>query len=72
MSNGNDAREPMMQFFVYDNTHPVNREIGHSFAELAKLITELLPRNPERTVAMRKLLEARDCCLRAKSFRAEG
>ena len=28
-----------------------------------------LPRNPERTVALRKLLEAKDCAVRAKLFK---
>jgi len=30
-----------------------------------------LPRNQERTVALRKLLEAKDCAVRAAVFRGE-
>jgi hypothetical protein len=32
---------------------------------LASDIVAHLPRNPERTVALRKLLEAKDCAVRA-------
>ncbi len=35
------------------------------FCELARHIVETLPRNPERTVALRKLLEAKDAAVRA-------
>jgi hypothetical protein len=31
-----------------------------------------LPRNPERTVALRKLLESKDAAVRAKLFKEEG
>jgi hypothetical protein len=33
---------------------------------------ETLPRNPERTVALRKLLEAKDAAVRAKLFREQA
>lgn len=33
--------------------------------EPAETIVRTLPRNPERTVALRKLLEAKDCAVRA-------
>jgi hypothetical protein len=68
----NDAREPMLQFFVYDRTSTETTEVTALFAGLAKVIADTLPRNPERTVALRKLMEARDCALRAKTFKADG
>jgi len=36
---------------------------------LAQHLVESLPRNPERTVALRKLLEAKDCTVRARLFK---
>ena len=33
------------------------------------LIVAKFPRNPERTVALRKLLEAKDCAVRARLFK---
>lgn len=39
--------------------------ISRPFGELADRIVATLPRNPERTVALRKLLEAKDAAVRA-------
>ena len=36
------------------------------FAEMADTLIATLPRNPERTVALRKLLEAKDAAVRAR------
>jgi hypothetical protein len=41
------------------------REASRPFGHLARLIVTTVPRNPERTVALRKLLEAKDCAVRA-------
>jgi hypothetical protein len=68
----NNNHEPMLQFFTFEHLKPELREISAPFAGLAKQIVDTLPRNPERTVALRKLLEAKDCAVRAKLFRAEG
>lgn len=54
------------QFFAYEHLPPNLQEISRPFGELAKVIVSTLPRNPERTVALRKLLEAKDCAVRAK------
>ena len=40
--------------------------VSAPFALLAEQIVSTLPRNPERTVALRKLLEAKDAAVRAK------
>ncbi len=68
----NNNREPMLQFFTFERLKPELREISAPFAGLAKQIVDTLPRNPERTIALRKLLEAKDCAVRAKLFRADG
>jgi hypothetical protein len=36
---------------------------------IANWMVETLPRNPERSVALRKLLEAKDAAVRAKLFK---
>ena len=57
--------EYMEQFFTYSHL-PVNlQQISKPFCDLAKFIIEKLPRNPERTVALRKLLESKDAAVRA-------
>lgn len=57
--------EHIMQFFAYAHLPPHLQAISAPFGLLAEKIMEL-PRNPERTVALRKLLEAKDAAVRAK------
>jgi hypothetical protein len=61
--------EPMLQFFAYDHLREDLKSTSKPFGELAKDIVALLPRNPERTVCLRKLLEAKDCAVRALLYR---
>ncbi len=58
--------EHIMQFFAYEHLPPVAQEVSKPFCELANKIVTELPRNPERTVALRKLLEAKDAAVRAR------
>lgn len=57
--------EHIMQFFGYAHLPAPMQEVSRPFGELAWRIVETLPRNPERTVALRKLLEAKDAAVRA-------
>jgi hypothetical protein len=60
--------EPIMQFFAFKHL-PVNlQEVSAPFGALAETIVNILPRNPERTVALRKLLEAKDAAVRARLY----
>lgn len=63
---GEQAPEHIMQFFGYLHLPPDLQEVSRPFCELAKSIVETLPRNPERTVALRKLLESKDAAVRAR------
>lgn len=58
--------EHIMQFFSFAHLPTHLQEISKPFSALAQQIAETLPRNPERTVALRKLLEAKDAAVRAK------
>ena len=60
--------EPIMQFFAYAHLPAHLQEVSRPFGELAEALLNL-PRNPERTVALRKLLEAKDAAVRAKLFK---
>jgi hypothetical protein len=62
-------QEHILQFFAYDHLPPHLREVSKPFGELAQAIVDTLPRNPERTVALRKLLEAKDAAVRARIAR---
>lgn len=57
--------EPMLQFFTYEHLPAHLQAVSKPFCELAGHIVGTLPRNPERTVALRKLLESKDCAVRA-------
>ena len=57
--------EPMLQFFAYQHLPPNLQGVSKDFGELAERLVRNLPRNPERTTALRKLLEAKDCAVRA-------
>lgn len=57
--------EPMLQFFTYQHLPEKLQAVSEPFCNLAAIVVEELPRNPERTVALRKLLEAKDCAVRA-------
>jgi hypothetical protein len=61
--------EPIMQFFAYAHLPEHLQAVSFPFSQLAEAIVRDLPRNPERTVALRKLLEAKDAAVRAKLFK---
>ena len=58
--------EHIMQFFAFTHLPAHLQHVSRPFATLAENIVEELPRNPERTVALRKLLEAKDAAVRAR------
>ena len=55
----------ILQFFHYAHLPESLRERSRPFCQLARMIVDTTPRNPERTVALRKLLEAKDANVRA-------
>jgi len=69
-----------MQFFAYEHLPPHLQAISKPFCELAHALVDgdngeasgsitfgpPLPRNAERTVALRKLLESKDAAVRAR------
>lgn len=78
--------EHILQFFVYAHLPPDLAAIAKPFCELAHalvlgdnvpeagtvILGRSVPRNPERTVALRKLLEAKDAAVRAKLAREQA
>jgi hypothetical protein len=61
--------EPILQFFAYQHLPTGLQAISQPFYEMAHNTIMSLPRNPERTVALRKLLEAKDCAVRAALYK---
>jgi hypothetical protein len=58
----------LLQFFTYSHLPAHLQAVSKPFAELALHIADTLPNNPEKTTALRKLLEAKDCAVRAVIF----
>ena len=61
----NPQQEHILQFFEYGHLPEKLQNVSRPFHGLAHLIFENTPRNPERTVALRKLLESKDAAVRA-------
>jgi len=59
----------LLQFFAYEHLPEHLQTVSKPFGELAKLLEESLPNNPEKTTAFRKLLEAKDCAVRSVLFK---
>ena len=59
----------ILQFFAYEHLPPHLQAASAPFGRLAKAIVETLPRNQERTVALRKLLEAKDAAVRSVLYK---
>jgi hypothetical protein len=57
-------QEPMLQWFQFEHLPPHLQEVSQSFYQLAHHLVRDLPRTPERTVALRKLLESKDAAVR--------
>lgn len=58
--------ERMLKWFQYDHLPPHLQEVSMPFAALATTLCGGIEPGPERTVFLRKLLEAKDAAVRAK------
>lgn len=59
-----DAEEPLLEFFQHAHLPQILAEVSKAWCELAYHAVRTLPRTPERTVALRKLLESKDAAVR--------
>jgi len=59
------AQPPILQYFTYAHLPSHLQEVSRPFAELAHHLVEVLPDGPERSTALRKLLEGKDASVRA-------
>jgi hypothetical protein len=58
------ATEAILVFFAYEHLPASLAKVSKPFGDLARTIARTL-QGPEATVALRKLLEAKDCAVRA-------
>ncbi|MFG1304160.1 hypothetical protein V5F34_08475 [Xanthobacter autotrophicus] len=57
---------PIMKHFVYHHLPAHLQEVSKPIGDLARRMDETLPDGPEKSAGLRKLLEAKDCLVRAK------
>ena len=65
MADYHPAIQHVMRFFSYDHLPPHLQEISKDFCDLADKMADRAPQSQETTVALRKLLEAKDAAVRA-------
>lgn len=58
------ATEALLRYFTYEHLPEALQSVSRPFCQLAHTMAEQLD-GPEATVCLRKLLEAKDCAVRA-------
>lgn len=56
---------PIMEYFKYDHLPENLKQVSRPFGHLAKRIDDTIPNCVEKNAGLRKLLEAKDCIVRA-------
>lgn len=59
------APDRMLKHFRFEHLPPFLQEVSKPFGELARQMIEIMPMSAERTAMLRKLVEAKDCAVRA-------
>jgi len=62
-----ESGDRMLRWFRYDDLTPDLQDVASCFASVAIYCVTKLPATAERTVALRKLLEAKTAALRART-----
>ncbi len=63
------APTSLMQFFSYEHLPEHLKSVSKPVCDLALALEAILPSNAEKTTALRKLLESKDCAVRAVLFK---
>lgn len=56
---------PIMKYFKYEHLSEPLQKVSRPFCQFAISLEENLPPGPEKSVALRKLLESKDAAVRA-------
>lgn len=59
-------QDRLLKYFEYEHLPDHLKEVSKPFGDLAQSINDTLEPGPERSVALRKLLEGKDAAVRAK------
>lgn len=60
------SKSDILKYFTYDHLPDALKEVSKPLSEIANMLDELLPNCAEKSAGMRKLLEAKDCFVRAR------
>jgi len=60
-----EPQNNILRYFKYDHLSPRLQEVSVPFSELAHRLDLILPNGPEKSVALRKLLEGKDAAVRS-------
>ena len=60
------SRNNMLKWFNYEHLPTQLKEVGVDFSVFAERLDDYIADGPEKQAGMRKLLEAKDCFVRAK------
>lgn len=64
-TNPTGTTSPILRYFAYQHLPEKLQRVSMPFADLAAIVEHSLPAGPEKSVALRKLLEAKDAAVRA-------
>jgi len=59
------ATRAILKYFAWEHLPPHLQAVSRPIGDLAREMAERLPQGPELTVGLRKLLESKDCFVRA-------
>jgi hypothetical protein len=57
--------DQLMKYFAFQHLPAKLQHVSRHFYTLADTVNNTVPDGPEKTVCLRKLLEAKDCAVRA-------
>lgn len=57
---------PIIKYFAYEHLPVHLQEVSKPIGDLARQMDDALPDGAEKSAGLRKLLEAKDCLVRAK------
>jgi hypothetical protein len=65
MTTHADPAVKMMRYFAFLHLPPELQHVSRHFYTLAETVVNTVPAGPEKTACLRKLLESKDCAVRA-------
>lgn len=65
LRKGKPMPNPIMKYFEYAHLPERLQAVSKPFGDMAAQMNDQLPDGPEKSAGLRKLLEAKDCMVRA-------